>query len=314
MNPRTVPTGLAAVLLLALACAPASLAAGGTGAGTVQNDAATVTAFASANGATQARETSDVFTGTVRDRNGEATLGLVAVEFTTAPAAVTTTRFVRALVAADLVPATEPGSFDGNGWKVWNPGGTDGRLTFKFQYTWQASGTYVVRAYVQDSADVDYSGPAADLTITVTDGFTVAAFPVFANGTDDAGANWGAWTALPGQRNVTSVNFLKVTNSGNNASQSFVVDFTPGNFTGADGTTKFPLNNNIRFACKEGSATDAPEDLGFDTDDLPADGADFGSTEFTFSALGKVAFCMYNIDLVSDPLLDQTYSAAYTVS
>src|SRR5213075_471721 len=103
--------------------------------------------------------------------------------------------------------------------------GADGVLAFKFQTTWTVNGAYVVRALVDDQSNLDQSGPAADLSITISHGFTLSANPVNAAGAAQASASWGTWTALPGASAVDSLNYLEIHNSGNNPTQSFTLDF-----------------------------------------------------------------------------------------
>lgn len=305
---------LAGILLASLCAVPAALAAaGGSGGGSVSNGIPTVDSFSIAGGSAQTRLVTGVMSGTIQDANGEARLSQVSVQLASAPLGVSPTRFDRAITAADRSQATEPAAFGADGWKVWNSGGhNDGTLSFRFQHLWSASGAYTVRALVQDQVATDRTGPAADLAIVVSDGFTVAADPVLANGTPDTSAAWGGWSALPGAGPVDGANYLKVTNTGSNPAQAFTIDFSAASFTGADGATAFALDGNVRIECLEATPGQAPTDLGFDLAEAALSST--GSRTLAFTATGNSAYCAYRIDALPTPLLDQAYTAAFTVS
>ena len=280
-----------------------------SGGGTVGNSAPTVESFSSAAGSAQSKDTSDIFTGSVKDKNGEGRIAQISVQFTSAPGGVSPTLFDHTVTSGDRAATSEPGSFS-SGFKVWNTGGADGVLAFKFQYTWTVNGAYVVRALVDDQSFLDQH-TAADLSITISDGFTLSADPVLADGSAATGASWGSWTAIPGASAVDSVNYLEIRNSGNNPSQQFTLDFTPSVWTGADSTTTFALDSNTKFACAESPVQAAPNTLTF-----PALGSASatGSHTRSFGALGNYMYCTYEVVSIPDPLLDQAYNAAFTAS
>jgi hypothetical protein len=284
----------------------------GNGGGLVNNAPPTVLTLASDTGLTQTRSTSGIFSGTVRDLNGEVRIAQVSVTFTASPGGVTPTLFDHAVSSGDRAAASEPGSFGGDGFKVWNPVANDGVLSFKFQYTWGANGAYTVRALVDDQSNLDQAGPAADLSITISDGFIVAATPVLGNGVSDTGNAWGNWAGIPSATNVDSNNYLKVSNAGSNPTQTFTLDFTPTVFTGADSTTTFALNNNIKFDCQETTGATTPSSLTFNLG--AASTSSSGSATKSFTGLSGIYYCAYRVVALPNPLLDQAYTAGYTVS
>lgn len=308
-NPRTQAMLMA--LLTATLAVPVAVAVD-SGGGTVGNSAPTVTAFASAAGPEQSKDTSDIFSGTVRDKNGERRIDQISVSFTTAPGGVSPTLFDRDVVVGDLAVTSEP-SFGVDNFKVWNPVANDGLLSFKFQYTWTVNGDYVVRALVDDQTNTDQFNAGLDIAITVSDGFTVSADPVDGSGAAMTSASWGSWTAIPGATSVDSFNYLEVENTGNNPAQVFTLDFTPSAWTGEDDATEtFDIDGNIKFACAEssGAAAEAPDDLTFTLGSASAS----GSVTATFSGLGKFMYCTYQIQSIDDPLLDQDYDASFTAT
>jgi hypothetical protein len=282
-----------------------------SGGGTVNNSPPTLPTFASDTGLAQTRSTSGVFSGTARDLNGEVRVAQISISFITAPGGVTPTLFDHTVTAGDRAATVEPGSFGSDGFKVWNPTLLDGILSFKFQYTWGVNGAYTVRALVDDQLSLDVPA-AADLSITISDGFTVALDPVLPNGNADTGQAWGGWAGIPGAANVDVSNYLKVVNAGSNPSQTFTMDFTPVSFLGADASTTLALNSNIKFDCQEASAGVAPNTLTFNLGGATASGS--GSVTKSFTGLAKVYFCAYRLVALPNPLLDQGYTAAFTVS
>jgi hypothetical protein len=283
-----------------------------SGGGTVSNSAPTVLTFSNAAGAAQSKDTSDIFSGSVRDKNGEARIAQISVTFTSAPGGVSPTLFDHTVSSGDRAATSEPGSFGGDGFKVWNTGGADGVLAFKFQYTWTVNGAYTARALVDDQSNLDQFGPAADISITISDGFTLSAHPVTAAGADAGAVSWGTWTAIPGASAVDSLNYIEIHNTGNNPTQAVTLDFTPSVWTGADSTTTFNLNSNIKFACAESPSTSAvaPNTLVYTLGSSSAS----GSITANFSAMGRYLYCTYEVVAIPDPLLDQDYNAAFTAS
>lgn len=283
-----------------------------SGGGTVSNSAPTVDSFSNAAGATQSKDTSDVFSGSVHDKNGEARIAQISVTFTSAPGGVSPTLFDHNVVSGDRAATTEPTSFGSDGFKVWNTGGADGVLAFKFQYTWTVNGAYVVRALVDDQSNLNQFNAGTDISITISDGFTLSAHPVTAAGADAGAVSWGTWTATPGASAVDSLNYLEIRNSGNNPTQAVTLDFTPSVWTGADSTTTFNLDSNTKFACAESPSTSAvaPNTLSYTL----GSSSSSGSTTVHFSAMGRYLYCTYEVVAIPDPLLDQDYNAAFTAS
>jgi hypothetical protein len=304
---RTRTLALIMAALVGTLAVPVVLAVN-SGGGTVSNSAPTVDSFTSAAGAAQSKDTSDILSGTVRDKNGEARIAQVSIQFVSGPLGASTLN--HNVDAADRAATTEGAAVvDVNGITVWNPGGTaDGVLAFSFQYTWTDNGVYVIRAHVDDQTNLNQAG-SPDLTITITDGFTLSDDPVNAAGAAQVAASWGSWAAIPGATSVASLNYLEIHNSGNNPSQAFTLDFTPAIWTGTDGAT-FAIDENIVFACAESATAVAPSTLTF----TPEASSLSGSIDHTFGGLDRYAYCTYTIEAIPDPLLDQAYNAAFTAS
>ncbi|MES2155605.1 MAG: hypothetical protein V4510_10760 [bacterium] len=305
METRVVSKISLAAALVALLVLP--VVDGLSGGGNVNNKDPTVETFTT-TAASFNNPTTAVFTGTIKDRNKEGDLITLKVATVSGPATIAQTYTIQ---SADRSATTEPGSFSGlPGFKVWNDssGGfttSDGVLQFKFQYSFSVSGTYVIRASAQDEGASFFSAPAADLTVTIVDKITVAADPVDAAGVAQTSAAWGAWSADPGAANVASANYVKVTNSGITAAQQFTIDL-PAAFSG--GGDSISVDNNVQFACTEGTSAQAPSALAFTFGTTSAT----GSVSPTFTATGKVIYCTYKLLALPDPLTDATYSGSFT--
>lgn len=306
MNTKQLVPMTALVLLVASA-----LPVGADGGGTVSNRLPTVETF-SAGGTEFNEGTTVTLTGTVKDRNKEGDIQQIKVESLAGPLAVSATRTV---VAADVSATSEPGAFTA-GWKVWNSGGTgDGVLSFKYQINFPSSGSagaYTLRASVKDEGALQ-TGPATDVALTVFQKITRAADPVAADGTAQVGARWGAWTADPGAVDTSTVNYLKITNTGTTATQSFTLDFTSTSFAGVTTATEtIAIDTNIRFAVWEDTSpgTSAPNEGSFTFGALSAT----GSVTASFTARNNIIYVAYQLASIPDPVVDQAYQSAYTVN
>jgi hypothetical protein len=252
-----------------------------------------------------------VLSGTVRDYNGETDLSAIKLETTSGPTASST----HAIVAGDISGTTEPANFDGSGWKVWNTGGADGILSFKFDYTYGTVGTYVWTPSVKDVDAGAVFQLGSTVSVTAQAAITFATNPVVTAAGVTSTASWGSWTAAPGGV-ATGINYIKVVNSGVNPTQEFIADFTDASFTGVtDATKTIAINNNISFTCFEGASTAIPSDLV--ASPLPASSCQTsgpgGSVTATFSGTGKVIFIVYSITALPAVMMDQTYTATFTI-
>lgn len=151
-------------------------------------------------------------------------------------------------------------------------------------------------------------------TLTILDNdqpWAVALDPVTATGASAVGASWGAWTGDPGGA-ATSANFLKITHLGGDVPASFAIDFTGSSFVGAvDASEAVPINGNVQFACKQGLATQNPQDLTFTFGATSSS----GSTTATFTTAGAVIYCQYRLVAnLPSPLADQAYQTTYVVT
>lgn len=281
----------------------------GQGGGQVSNKLPTVESFS--NSASTVNEgTRDVLAGQVRDRNGESDLVALRVTTTSGPS-VTATRLV---TATDLAATLEPGTFDANGWKVWNTLPRDGRLDFKYEFPYPvaAAATYVWEAQVADQTGAYQTGPAARLTVAVVIRLTVSP-PVSLSGALDINPRWGGWTADPGQTLLESTNFLKVTNTGATANQAFVMDFVDTHLRGViNPDESILIDGNLQVAWWEDltPATTAPSEGVF----VFGPTSPTGSATLSFTATGSVIYLKYRLVAIPDPLLDQDYQSNYTVT
>jgi hypothetical protein len=159
-------------------------------------------------------------------------------------------------------------------------------------------------------------GATATHTLTIKDDEPKTSATVV-DGTGAAtGTAWGGWTAAAGDANVASTNYLKVRNIDPDPAGRplATVDFTPSSLAGTtDATQAIAVDNNLQFSCVEdatGSAT--PSSLTY-----PA----FGSTSATASVTlaftattGSTFYCKHRVVAMPSPILDQTYSGAFTVT
>ncbi|MES2155607.1 MAG: Calx-beta domain-containing protein [bacterium] len=161
-------------------------------------------------------------------------------------------------------------------------------------------------------------GATTVFTYTITDNdlfVTPAADPVKADGTADTGLAWGAWAADPGATNVASANYVKLSNTGDQPTRAYTVDFTAASLTGqSDATQTIVLDSNVQFACWQDttpgatSPTEAGSSYAFGATSATS------STSGSFSGLGNIVYCKYQILALPATLGDQEYVASYTVT
>jgi hypothetical protein len=134
---------------------------------------------------------------------------------------------------------------------------------------------------------------------------------VNAAGSPLTGQSWGAWSAAPGATNVTSTNYLKLTNDGDRPNPSVVISFSSPAFTGAtDANWTIPINGHIQFAWAEGAPTSIPSALTFTYGATSPS----GSVTVNFAAKGDVVFVIYRLTDLPAVLPKQSYGAAFTVT
>lgn len=284
----------------------------GTTGGVVGNAPPTVPEFASD------RTTGDngggfqvVFTGAVADANTERHVDRVVVA--SVPAGVLATRKVH---ETEVGLADEPADFGADGFKVWGGVPNDGRVHFRYRHTFPIgtpAGAYAVTATAADK--VNATGASLPVTVTLTrfSLITVAPAPVGLDGAPLAGQAWGGWNAMPGARDVESVNFVKLVNDGDQPNAAVVIDFTESAFVGAeDPAFSIPLNGNVQFAWWEDATpgVTAPAEGAFTFGPASAE----GGTTVTFSGKGNVIYVKYRILSLPSPLPMQAYGASFTVT
>jgi hypothetical protein len=276
------------------------------GGGTVENVAPTVETFTNRGTALNEGST-DVFRGTVRDANGETDLVAIRVATVSGPSVT----LARNLTANDLNQTAEPASFTG-GWKVWNPTPEDGVIAFSVQHTYPvgAVNQYTWAASARDEGNFT-SGPANTITVQIRFRITVTPGVVLQSGSTVLDQRWGGWSARPGDTNIESTSYVKVTNTGVNASQTFTLDFTDTAFAGTNAAT-VPIDGNIQFAAWEDTTPDStsPEEGIFTYGSTSAT----GSATFSYSAVDNVILVKYRLVALPAVVPDQTYTAAFTVT
>lgn len=254
----------------------------------------------------------ETFTGAVFDPNGEKDMRQADLKVALTGAA--TGSFTHTVTTAESTAATEPASFGGDGWKVWSATTNDGVLNFKFRYAFPigtAPGTDTFTVSITPSGGSAVTGPADSTTVDTFSEIQIPTTPVNADGSAAASNNWGLWTAAPNAANVEGTNFVKLTNSGQKADASVVLDFTETAFAGPDTNFTIPLNGNIQFAWVELAAgTTAPSGGTYTYLAASAD----GSVTVTFSGLNKVIFVKYRLAQLPAVLAEQSYGASYTAT
>lgn len=298
------------LVLLASATALAPVASSDLGGGTVADVAPSVERLAS--GATEVNlGDSSLFEGTVRDKNKQADLVELRMTIVSGPTSLTVTH---AITAAEKALTAEPTDFGADGFKVWSHQGNNGKMDFKFRYTYGAVGVYDWRVLVRDEGTFQ-SDPDLDVRVDVLSVLAVHAQPVNAAGAPQVGVAWGAWNAEPGASNVSSLNYIKVVNTGLDDDQRMLLDFTPTAFAGvASLADSIAIDGNIQFAWWEDAtpSSTAPLEPGA-TYTFGTTSSD-GSMAARFTGSGNVIYVQYRIVAVPDVIADQAYQAAYTVT
>ncbi len=248
--------------------------------------------------------TTEVIEGVVKDKNREADMQMIKVYTVGGPSVSSE------LTVPGTIPATEPATFTSN-WKIWDLTANDGQLSFKFQHTYATTGTYTWRVSVQDEITTYQFDAALDLIVEVRQAITVAANPVNSAGTAQVAAAWGGWAEEPGAANVNSSNYLRIQNTGANATQAVAIDFSNVTFLGVDDDNEeINIDNNIQFAYIEVDDGEVPTQ-GTQSGWSATSGA--GVANLAFST-GNVIYVTYRIVLIPEPLMDQVYQASYTVN
>ena len=285
----------------------------GGGGGSVLNSAPSVRSF-TADRTTGENDGAFVvtFSGTVFDPNTENQVATIAVA-ATGPAGLLSNHTV---LGVEHVAADEPAAFGPDGWKVWTASPNDGVLHFKFRQSFPIfapPGAYVFRAVVTDHPGEAGVSTALPVTLARFSLITVSGAPVDLQGAPLVGQNWGQWSAQAGAQNVTSTNYLKLVNDGDDPAARVVVDFTEPAFRGAsDGNFSVPLDGNVQFAWFEDTtpATTAPSEKPF------AFGATSpnGGVSLTFTGKGHVIYVAYRLVMLPDVLPVQSYGSTFTVT
>jgi hypothetical protein len=277
------------------------------GGGVVDNARAYIADFAN-TGPTQEQGEEDVFGGQACDANGEGDLLFIRLRETMGRIA----SMHRAIEAADLERRTEPTSFGLDDFKVWNEIADDACISFRVRLVYPAvTGTLGFLAGAADEAALSFTAP---LLLSIYVPLYVEPLPVNMQG-QSVMARWGGWNALPGARDVSSVNFMKIVN-GRDPAARVTLDFNEDAFKGLTRAGHgIPLAGNIRFAVWEDRTLDVS---------YPAEGAEAlttmgeisfdGSLTVSFTTPGAVMYVGYQLVQLPDVLADQDYGAAFTVT
>lgn len=283
------------------------------------------------------RETADnsgtsiaVLAGTLRSPNGENALtGGKLVLRVSGPESA---EIAHRITGAEARASSEPESADG-GWKVWSETSGDGVVRFSILYAFprgMAPGTYTLTPVWQpterEDADDDEKnsedgederdarevlGTPVTVVVSTFKSITLSGEPVDPLGRTSGQLNWGMWTARPGQTNVESTNYIRIVNSGQDARQGIVIDFTGAEFVGANGQDRIPVAANLEFAvCQLADSKKVPADCA--SWSFKGSTAD-GSTSERFGGLGHVMYVKYRVKQIPDIVAAQTYSTAFTV-
>lgn len=251
------------------------------------------------------------FSGVAADDNTEHHLDRIVLS--SAPSGVLATR---AITELEIAQVDEPASFGADGWKVWGGAVNDGRLSFRYRHTFplgMPAGVYAVTAAAFDKVNATGASTPSSVTLTRFSLITVSPTPVGANGTPQAGAAWGGWSAAPGAQNVQSANWLKLVNDGDKPDAAVVIDFTEASFAGRqDPSFSIPLNGNVQFAWWEDKTpgTTSPSEGTFTFGPTSAE----GTTTVSFTGKGNVIYVTYRVVSLPKPLPVQTYGASFTVT
>jgi hypothetical protein len=285
----------------------------GTGGGIVSNTAPVLQAFTgSLTTGDNSGSSIETFSGTLFDANGERDFQSATVRVALTGAATGT--FTHVVTLTEWGTLVEPSSFGSDGFKIWSGTANDGVLLFKYRYTFTIgtpAGVYTFTPAVTPSGGSLVLGTLDATTIEVFSLITIDAAPVTAAGEASAGA-WGGWTASPGATNVEATNYLKLTNTGQKADATVVIDFTETVFTGSDANFTIPITNNLQFSWWEDTSpsVSAPSEGTFSYLTTNAD----GSVAVTFSGLNNIIYIKYRISALPAVVASQTYGAAFTAT
>ncbi len=261
----------------------------------------------------------EVFTATLFDANGEKSMaGLELFIEIRGAGEGSSSRIITQPEAVKGDP--QPVEFDAGGWKVWSDAQRDGKLTAAFRYVYPLGtppGAYTITMSLKDEGIVVATSAPDATAVEVFSEIAVDPTPYKADGSPATGpggapANWGEWTARPGATNVESLNYIKLTNTGQDASASVVIDFSAAAFSGADANYTIPLDGNIQFAFFEDTSpgTSAPNEGTYVYGGASAD----GSVTVTFTGLGNIIYVVYRVVEIPAVVAAQTYGAAFTAT
>lgn len=301
-----------------LAPETATGATSGSSGGSVGNVAPSISSFAgSASGADNSGSSSEVFTLTLFDGNGEKDFRDDVV--TVALSGAATGTFTHAITNAEAGPeTTEPAAFGADGFKAWTGAvKNDGTLIVKFRYTYpigSPAGTYTFTPTLTPDGGSAIVGTGKSTPVEVFSEITVAPAPVGLDGAPTA-SNWGLWRAAPGgagAENVEGTNLVKLVNTGQKASSRVVIDFTESAFTSPDPDySGIPIDNNVQFAvCELATGAASPSGCTWTYGATSSS----GSVAVEFTGLNKAIYVRYRIVEMPTVLPTGSYGASYTAS
>ncbi len=291
----------------------------GQGGGQVRDVAPTLPAFAIGTASVDNSGGNNLtFTGTASDANGEQDLQFLYVKGTTYSAA-SGFQFLgtnHTITSAERNQTSEPASFASDGYKVWDCNGRDGVLCWKYNLPvaqFAQAGTYTFNATTGKASSFASSLVSQMLTGTVTSFSQIdfSPYPVDSTGAVQTGANWGSWTANPGDANVTAGNYLKLTNNGDVAGARVQISFSGTAFVGTtDSSYTVPFASNVQFASCDAAAGTAPSACTFSAWSAP----NAGAVTVQFAGKGHVLYVQYRVVSLPSPLMAQSYGATFTAT
>jgi hypothetical protein len=291
----------------------------GAGGGSVKDVAPTVPAFVVTTASVDNSGGNNLtFNGSVFDANGEQDLQFLFVKGTTfnATNGVQTLGTNHTITGAERNQTSEPSSFASDGYKVWDCGGRDGVLCWKYNLPvpqFAQAGLYTFNVTTGKASSFGQSLVSQQLTATVTSFSQIdfAPFPVDASGNVLTGANWGGWNANPGDASVPSTNYLKLTNNGDVPNAKVQISFSGTAFTGTtDGSYTVPFAGNVQFQSCDAAAGTAPSACTFSGWSAP----NAGATTVTFQGKGHVLYVQYRVVSLPSVLMAQSYGATFTAT
>lgn len=259
------------------------------------------------------------FNGSIADANGEEDLGFLFVKGTTynASSGVQTLGANHTITSTERTQSSEPAAFASDGYKVWNCNGRDGALCWKYNLAvpqFAQAGVYTFNVTVGRAGGPLGASSVAQQASAIVTSFSqidFSPYPVDAAGVVQTGANWGAWVASPGDANVTSANFLKLTNNGDVAGARVQVSFSGTQFVGqtdANYTVAFASNVQFAYCDVTGATTPASCTMSAWTP------ANSGAATVTFLGKGHTIFVQYRVVQLPATLAAQPYGAAFTAT